>query len=179
MLDGKKDHLWQAVWGVVDIFCSLSDNIQETFGLTPVEAMAAGLPVIVTDWNGYRDTVRHKIDGFRISTMQAPAGCGDYLSLVHATGSLSYDRYIGYHSQTVSLNYEELINHLMLLVESKNMRKKMGDSARLHAQSTYDWSRVISQYQELWKELATIRQRSNKKYSLPDTVSGPRTTRQK
>ena len=37
---------------------SLADNIQETFGLTPVEAMAAGLPCVMSDWDGYRDTVR-------------------------------------------------------------------------------------------------------------------------
>ena len=40
---------------IPDIFVSLSDNIQETFGLTPLEGMASGLPVVATDWNGYRD----------------------------------------------------------------------------------------------------------------------------
>ena len=28
--------------------------------------MAAGLPVVVSDWDGYRDTVRDGVDGFRI-----------------------------------------------------------------------------------------------------------------
>ena len=28
--------------------------------------MAAGLPVVVTDWNGYRDTVGNNLDGFTI-----------------------------------------------------------------------------------------------------------------
>ena len=31
------------------MFVSLSDNIQETFGLTPIEGMASGLPLIVSD----------------------------------------------------------------------------------------------------------------------------------
>ena len=47
---------------------SLSDNFQETFGLTPLEGMASGLPVIVSDWNGYKSTVRNNIDGFKIPT---------------------------------------------------------------------------------------------------------------
>ena len=37
--------------------------MQETFGLTPLEAMAAGLPCVVSDWNGYRDTVRLFLEG--------------------------------------------------------------------------------------------------------------------
>ena len=52
-----------------DIFISLSDNFQETFGITPLEGMASGLPVVVSDWDGYRDTVRDQIDGFTIPTI--------------------------------------------------------------------------------------------------------------
>ena len=53
--DGPDGPLLRAAWRASDIFVSLSDNIQETFGLTPVEAMAAGLPCVVSDWNGYKD----------------------------------------------------------------------------------------------------------------------------
>src|SRR5207244_4252611 len=58
-LDGRPADVRFSIWSVADLFISFSDNIQETFGLTPIEAMAAGLPCVVTDWNGYRDTVRH------------------------------------------------------------------------------------------------------------------------
>ena len=71
------------VGSVRDIFCSLSDNIQETFGITPIEAMSAGLPVVVSDWDGYRDTVRDGIDGFRVPTQMPPPGYGDELALRH------------------------------------------------------------------------------------------------
>ena len=53
-----------------DIAVFLVDNPQETFGLAVVEAMAAGLPLVVSDWNGYRDLVRDGMDGFRLR----PAG---------------------------------------------------------------------------------------------------------
>jgi glycosyltransferase involved in cell wall biosynthesis len=39
----------QLYWAA-DIFVSLVDSIQETFGLTLLEAMAAGLPVVGSDW---------------------------------------------------------------------------------------------------------------------------------
>ena len=58
-VDGRDPAVRREIWQVADLFCSLSDNIQETFGLTPVEAMAAGLPVVASDWNGYRDTLVH------------------------------------------------------------------------------------------------------------------------
>ena len=62
-LDGREEKNRKNAWGSADVFCSLSDNIQETFGIVPIEAMAAGLPVVVSDWDGYKDTVRDGIDG--------------------------------------------------------------------------------------------------------------------
>ena len=55
--DGKDPDRRRQSWAAADLFVSLSDNIQETFGLAPIEAMAAGLPVVVTDWDGYK---RHR-----------------------------------------------------------------------------------------------------------------------
>jgi hypothetical protein len=72
LVEGRDDAARRQAWAAGDVFVSLSDGIQETFGLTPIEAMAAGLPCVVTDWNGYRDTVRDGVDGFRVPTW-APA----------------------------------------------------------------------------------------------------------
>ena len=51
--EADKRHLLAAA----DIFVSPCDNLQETFGISVVEAMAAGLPPIVSDFDGYKDTV--------------------------------------------------------------------------------------------------------------------------
>ncbi|MEK9751907.1 MAG: glycosyltransferase family 4 protein [Rhodospirillaceae bacterium] len=75
-LDGHDEAVSRDVWYAADAFVSLSDNVQESFGLTPVEAMAAGLPCVVSDWNGYRDTVRDGADGFAVPTWLPLAGSG-------------------------------------------------------------------------------------------------------
>ncbi len=74
--DGTDPALAEASWAAADVFVSLSDNIQESFGITPVEAMAAGLPCLVSDWDGYRDTVVHGETGFRIPDLVAAGRLG-------------------------------------------------------------------------------------------------------
>jgi phosphatidyl-myo-inositol alpha-mannosyltransferase len=39
---------------------------QESFGIALVEAMAAGLPVVASDITGYREVVRHGVDGLLV-----------------------------------------------------------------------------------------------------------------
>lgn len=64
----RKDLLYSAS----DVFCSLVDNYQETFGLTLLEAMSHGLPVIASDFNGYRELVQPGITGFLVPTYASP-----------------------------------------------------------------------------------------------------------
>ena len=54
-----------------DVGISLVDNAQETFGLAVAEAMAAGLPMVVSNWSGYRDLVREGVDGYLIPSAWA------------------------------------------------------------------------------------------------------------
>jgi starch synthase len=67
-LDGRNEGHRANAWAASDVFISLSDNIQETFGLALIEAMAASKPVIATDWDGYRDIVVHGETGFLVRT---------------------------------------------------------------------------------------------------------------
>lgn len=83
-LDGRNAQDRATAWASADVFCSLSENIQETFGITPIEAMADGLSVVVSDWDGYKDTVRDGVDGFRIPTLMPSAGLGVDLAAAHA-----------------------------------------------------------------------------------------------
>jgi starch synthase len=156
-VDGKQALQYQQAWQAADVFVSLSDNIQETFGLTPVEAMAAGLPVVVSDWNGYRDTVRDGIDGFRVRTILPPASSGADLALRSAMGLDTYDFYIGRTSLATVVDSELLTKVLRQLATNPNLRAQMGAAGQQRAQSEFDWPLIIASYSKLATELSTIR----------------------
>lgn len=60
--------LQRVLYAASDVFVSPVDNIQESFGISIVEAMAAGLPVVAADWSRYRDIVDHERTGFLVPT---------------------------------------------------------------------------------------------------------------
>ena len=156
-LDGRKAEHREKAWAGADVFCSLSDNIQETFGIVPIEAMAAGLPVVTSDWDGYKDSVREGIDGFRIPTIApSPGSVGD-LAHRHALGIDTYDMYCGHSSSLVAVHARKLANAFIALFNSSELRTKMGLAGREHAIKKYDWRSIIPLYEELWDEQTSIR----------------------
>jgi glycosyltransferase involved in cell wall biosynthesis len=156
-LDGRRPDLRRLAWNAADLFTSLSDNIQETFGLTPIEAMAAGLPGVLSDWDGYRDTLRDGIDGLRVPTLMPRPGLGADLADRHAAGIDSYDFYCGSASQFVAVDAEAAAAAYQRLVGDAALRQRMGAAARQRALECFDWSVVIRRYQALWQELAEQR----------------------
>jgi alpha-maltose-1-phosphate synthase len=168
-LDGRKAEERQTAWAGADIFCSLSDNIQETFGIVPIEAMAAGLPVVVSDWDGYKDTVRAGIDGFRVPTMSPGAGLGGDLAQRHSLAIDTYDMYCGHACTFVAVDVPATEQAFVQLFQSAELRQRMGAAGRVRAQTVYDWRTIIPQYEVLWEQLAALRtaQRESLK-PLPD-----------
>ncbi|MBN8494295.1 MAG: glycosyltransferase family 4 protein, partial [Burkholderiales bacterium] len=167
-VDGRKPELRRMAWQAADLFTSLSDNIQETFGLTPVEAMAAGLPGVVSDWNGYRDTLRDGIDGLRVPTVMPRAGLGIDLADRHAAGIDSYDLYCARASQFVAVDMDAAAAAYQRLVTDAALRRQMGAAARQRALAQFDWRVIIARYQALWQQLAEQRQRAAESAPLTD-----------
>ena len=156
-LNGRKEENRDIAWAAADVFCSLSDNIQETFGITPVEAMAAGLPVVVSDWDGYKDTVRDGVDGFRIPTLMPQAGLGGDLANRHALEIDSYDIYIGQASMLTAVDVQATAQAFVRLFESAELRQHMGQAGQKRAREVYDWSVIIPRYEALWAQLHEMR----------------------
>ena len=138
-----------------DIFTLLSDNIQESFGLAPVEALAAGLPVVGTDWDGLKDTVEHGVTGFRVPTLMA--GPLTDLAARHDSGQDSYDSYIGGVAQFTAVDVGAAEAAFRALIGDAGLRRRMAAAALDQARRRFDWSAVIPQYQRLWTDLAALR----------------------
>ncbi len=156
-IDGQDDDLVHASWQGADVFLSLSDNIQETFGLTPIEAMAAGLPAVVSDWDGYKDTIVDGETGFRVPTTAPAAGDGFDLAFLYQTGRDDYDRFIGRACMMTSCDLDAAADALVRLAEDPELRARMGEAGRARARTHYDWSVIIRTYEDLWLELREIR----------------------
>lgn len=147
-----------------DVFICPSDNIQETFGQTIIEAMSSGLPVICSDWNGFRDTVPQGTVGFRIPTYWAQHDSKLSDNAPNTPWQLDHLRL----SQALCVDLEQMAGAIQKLAQDAGCREKMGAQARKHAIENFDWRVVIGKYEELWDTLSSIATR--------ETVLAPRKT---
>jgi alpha-maltose-1-phosphate synthase len=140
-----------------DVFLSLPDNIQETFGLTVIEAMAAGLPCVVSDWSGYRDFIRQGETGFLCRSTIPPPGLGMTLSDLNAARLLSHHDYLRNVAQRTIISVSDAAAALDLLLSDAGRRKTIGAAARKDAHERFDWGVVLKAYGELATDLAEKR----------------------
>jgi glycosyltransferase involved in cell wall biosynthesis len=145
------------VWRAADLFVSLVDNIQETFGLVIVEAMASGLPVVATDWDGYRDLVEDGRTGFLVPTTIVSDASGAATSRL-MFGELDYDHFLAEVSQNVAVDVAAAAAALARLIGDEALRAAFGAAARRRAVEIFDWSRIIAAYESLWRDQEAQRQ---------------------
>lgn len=134
-------------YSAADIFVSPVDNIQETFGLSILEAMACGLPVVASDYSGYRDLVADGETGLLVRTIwnaDAAAWAERVAPFPIKTGQ--------YLAQQTVVDVEELYRHLKLLADSKELRRRFGAKGRERVAAKFTWQEVVKQYQALWTE---------------------------
>jgi glycosyltransferase involved in cell wall biosynthesis len=140
--DDKRD-----LYRAADVFISPSDNLQETFGLTLIEALAAGLPVIAADWNGYRDLIVHGESGFLV-----PTGWTDLGSRFDAL-YLCGNAIDGVLPGATAVDVGQLMVCIERLAQNPARRRSMGARGRREFETRFHWPVVIRAYEALWDEL--------------------------
>ena len=168
--DERVEECKELLYAAADVFVSPVDNVQESFGLAPIEAMACGIPQIVADWNGYRDSVRHGETGFLVDTVwadcQGDLGSDAFLSDT-ACDHLAL-------SQSVAVDMGALSLCIQRLMDEPALRKAMAAQSRRRALEKYAWPVVIHSYEALWAELSAEAKRApgpvagGGRYAMPD-----------
>nr|WP_272911500.1 glycosyltransferase family 4 protein [Loktanella sp. M215] len=158
IIDGRVADVRRHIWAGADVFTLPVDNIQETFGLVPVEAMAAGLPVVMPDWDGFRDTVLHGETGFLIPTRMTGGGhrIGADLAARFADGTDGYLQHLVLMQQQTQIDIAAYVAAFVAL-DDPALRARMGRAGQAHVAATLDWSAVIPQYLALGDDLAARR----------------------
>lgn len=145
------------LYSACDIFTSPADNIQETFGLTPIEAMACGVPQVVSDWDGYRDTVLSDVTGFRIPTVWAncleDVAKVDYFPLNPNRRRL-LQRHLAVRS--VSIDCELYEEKLQFLLDHPEVCADMSRASRLRAQTHFGLRNTVLETEAVWKKLLQL-----------------------
>ena len=168
-LDGTDPVVRRNVWRAADIFITLAESVQETFGLTVIEAMASGLPVVATDWDGYRGLVEDGSSGHFVPTAMV-RGATSESSTRLLCGAIDYDHYLAECSQTTAVDAVPAAAALVarLVSDSDAARVAMGQSARARAVARFAWSKIIRDYERLWME-----QDAERRARLSPSPGGP------
>ncbi|SLN66065.1 glycosyltransferase family 4 protein [Roseisalinus antarcticus] len=171
IIDGRAPDVRRKIWSGADVFTLPVDNIQETFGLVPVEAMAAGLPVIMPDWNGFRDTVVHGETGYLIQTRFPAGGFGRRVAERFADGTDDYLRYLSMIQQHTAIDLAAYLGAFQDLANDPDIGHRMGEAGARHVRERLDWKSVVPQYLDLAEDLAD--RREGARATTPRLRSGP------
>ena len=149
-----------------DVFVSISDNTQESFGLAPLEAMKAGLPLVLSDWNGYRDLVEEGENGFLVETVSA-----DKDALSRSAGLLHSLHARLIEAQGTVVDVEALARALENLLNDEQLRRHLGMAGRLRVKERFAWPVLMEHYHELVSHLNTEAARINHRPGRPVGMS--------
>lgn len=149
-----------------DIFVSPSDNLQETFGLAIIEAMAAGLPVVASDFSGYRDLVAEGKTGFLVPTL----GLSDYGPLDPLWPLLADHIAALLTSQRLAVDLGILLDRLEMLAGDPELRRRMGQAGRRRVEQRFAWGVVVPRLERLWLELARQAREAGPLPAPPDVL---------
>lgn len=143
-----------AFYRCIDIFVSLVDNPQESYGLTPLQAMAYEKPVVLSRSTGYKDLIKDGKNGFLVDTYVANYNRKTE-AVLHLFNSIE-SHYLNGQSTAVDLCHaEKIVNYL---ADRPNVRKRIGESAQQRAWHLASVEQISANYKTLWRQISASTQ---------------------
>lgn len=135
------------LYAACDFFVSIADNPQETFGMTLLEALRAGLPLIVSDFDGYREIGSDEV-AIRVATRFTPIE--PLAALQSVMDNLSFHRLA---AQSIEVDIGQLATAMRRLFEDPDLRRTLGAHARRRFEDEYAHAKTIRKLESLWDKL--------------------------
>lgn len=105
----------RSLYNIASVTVNLTLHHDENFGLSQVEAMACGCPVIGTNWGGLKDTILDGRTGYKVSAVSTPSG--------------------------VKVNWWEASNRIASVLVDSALRRSLSECCSQHAASNYSLKR--------------------------------------
>jgi len=136
--DEAKKHVLAAS----DAFVSLGMNPQESFGLALLEALKARLPLVATDWDGYREVVPSEYRPHLVPTLASREAS----HILEDTGDLAS------LTQASAPEFWPLVSRLDSALRKDQVWDSLIESGLARADE-YSWERTASLLAEKWDSL--------------------------
>ena len=122
--------------------------------------MACGIPQVIAEWDGYKESVIHGETGFLVKTYWADCAddisCFPFLDRTGEWGNTSlYSHFL--LSQATAIDLEEYEHSIQLIIDHVELEKRMKEKSITNAREKYAWDKIIKKYDELWEELLQVK----------------------
>jgi glycosyltransferase involved in cell wall biosynthesis len=146
------------VLAAADVFISLACNPQESFGVVLLEALAAGLPVVATDWNGYPEVLSAFYRPFLIPTVASHMAA----------------RALPWRDLTMAAApcMAKLLIQLQNMLNQPRLRASLGQWGRDHVKG-FSWNATVAQLVSLCQRLDEIYRSNQHEEAASHPYSSP------
>lgn len=118
------------LYNVADVTINFTLHHDENFGLSQVESMACGTPVVGTRWGGLKDTIIDGKTGYHVSTVVTPLG--------------------------VKVNWWEAVNKIYHLLRDQSEYQLFSDNSVAHVAANYSMDSYRSKLNSILADAAEI-----------------------
>ncbi|MER8687989.1 glycosyltransferase family 4 protein [Mesorhizobium sp. M1136] len=143
------------LYSSANVFVSPANSLQESFGIALLEAMAYGLAIIASDWDGYRDIVLHGKTGYLFNTRIFDN------TIAHIQSAFeTWPILLEGVQRAVLLDFGECERFMIQCEGDRKTTEALGCAGQRRVAQIFDWKVILGQYRELWRNLVEMSART-------------------